>query len=127
MKKTLSILNVLILIFLININVNSQPPRGERPSATEMAEKTVTDLAKEVALTDDEISSIKTIFTDFFTKMDTMHKNGSRPEHSEMEKLVSERDENVKEVISEEKFEAYTKFMENNMKSPEGEGPPPRH
>ena len=117
----------LIIIIIFNLHVQAQPPsgQGERPSASEMAEKTTGDLSKEVTLTTQEESSIKEILTDFYAEMDEMHENGSRPDHSKIEELEQKRDDKVAEILSEEKFEVYAEFMKNHMKPPKGERPPP--
>ena len=109
--------------------MQGQPPSGHGtpPSSTEMVEKTVAGLSRKIALSSEEKSSLDEIFTDFFSEMDNMHKSGSRPDRSKMEKLENEQDEKIKEVLSEEKFEAYSKFMKNYMKPPEGEEPPQGH
>lgn len=126
MKKITVLLTALTLMLFANVAVQAQPPGGGGPpSAEEMVEKLMTDLSKEITLTDAEKSSLEEIFTDFHTEMEKMHKSGSRPDRSAMEKLESERDEKVKEVLSEENYEAYAKFMEDFMKPPEGQGPPP--
>jgi hypothetical protein len=102
-----------------------QPPGnlGERPSAKEMAEKTVTELTEEITLTAEEKSSIENIFIDFFTEMDEIHESGSRPDRSKIEKLENERDEKVKKIISGEEYDVYSEFMKNRMKPPQGTPP----
>ena len=101
-------------------------PGGNRMSPSEMAENTVNDLVAEVTLTDDEQSSIQTIFEDFYTKMHEMRSAGTRPDRSKMSEMVTKRDEQVKEVLPAEKYEAYLKFMENRRRPSGGEGRPPR-
>ena len=128
MRKFLIMLNVLFLMFSVNVNTQAQPPeRGERPSAEEMVERMLTDLGKAITLTEKEKTALKEIFTDFHTQMDKMHESGSRPDRSVMEKMEEERDAKVKEILPEVKYKAYTNFMKEHMKPTHGGqgGPPP--
>ena len=86
------------------------------------------DLCKEISFTDEQKASVEKIFTDFFDKMDEMHKSGSRPDRSRMEELEADRDTKIKKVLSEEDYKTYTKFMETHGRPPHGgpqDGPPP--
>lgn len=110
-----------VLALTLGAVLFAQPPKGggTRPSASEMTEKIVGEISDELTLSSDEEAAIKDIFTDFGEKMDSMHKSGSRPEPSAMDDLNKERDAKVKEVLSEDKYEDYTKFMEEHMRPPE--------
>ncbi len=120
MKKLLIITAVLVLA-IVNTKAQGQP--GSPPSSEEMLKTTMAGLTKEVSLTDEEKSSVKEIFTEFYSEMDKMFKSGSRPDPSNMQTLESKRDKKVKEVLSEEKYKAYSEYMKNNMRGPQG--PPP--
>ncbi len=109
-----------VLALTLSAVIFAQPPQGGTPpSATAMTEKMVGEISDELTLSSDEEAAIKDIFTDFAEKMDAMHQSGSRPEPSQMDELNKERDAKVKEVLSDDKYEAYTKFMEENMKPPQ--------
>lgn len=121
MKKILVITVALTLGLFIRANAQGQ--RGNPPSKEEMLKRTMTELTKEVELTDEEKTSVEEIFTDFFTEMEEMRKESSRPDRSKMETLVASRDKKVKAVLSEEKYKAYTEFMETHRKRPQGNSP----
>jgi len=117
-----------MLSLILNINLMAQGPGGgQMPSVEDMVKRTMDGIKKNLTLNDDETASIETIFTDFFTEMDAMHQGGERPDRSKMEKLEASRDKKVKEVLSKENYQAYSKFMENFMKPPQGGGPPPQN
>jgi len=126
-KTIISFALSFVLIVFLNANVMSQPNgKGQPPSASEMAEKTVKDFSNETSLTDEEITNLTDIFTDFFTKMNDLHQNGARPDQSEIETIENERDEKIKEILSEETYNQYVSFMKKQQQSrPEGNNPPP--
>lgn len=118
-------LTLLLALFIGNF-ANAQPPEGrERPSPADRAERMVTGLSEKVTLTVDEKTSLKTIFTDYNTEMQKMREDGNRPEMSKMEEVRKKRDVKVKGVLSEEKYQAYTKYMEERMNRRRGGGGPP--
>lgn len=119
MKKIVIITAALILGLFINTNAQ-QGQRGNPPSKEERVKRTMTELSKEVGLTDEEKTSLEEIFNDFYTKMEDLRKEGTRPDRTKIAPLVEDRDKKVKAVLPEEKYKAYTTFMENRRRRPQG-------
>ncbi len=110
-----------VLALTLGAVLFAQPPKGggTPPSAADMTERIVGEISDKLTLSSEEEASLKDIFTDFGEQMDAMHKSSSRPEPSKMDELNKERDAKVKEVLSEDKYEEYIKFMEEHMRPPE--------
>lgn len=123
--KKIAILTLLVFSASIVALKAQGPQPGERPSIEDMVERTVTDLAKEMTLTDKEQTSIKEIFTSFFTEMDELHESNEKPDMTKFKELEGKRDEKIKALLSEDNYKSYLKVMESQKRPPHGDTPPP--
>ena len=129
MKK--NIVTVFALLFVLVLRAQETPPGPpplKPPSIEERLKRTNELFLKEVVLTESQQKEIELAFKSFFAAEDKLRKENPPPPppppdpkvKEAMDKLVKERDEQVKKVLSEEQFKKY-KEAADKMHPP---GPP---
>lgn len=79
----------------------AQGPQGLPPA--ERAKKTVEKLKPELTLTDQQEKDITPVYTEFYTAMGKLFEAG-RPAPEDRQKLVTERNDKLKKILSEEQM-----------------------
>lgn len=99
-------------LLIVLISKAQQPPAP--PTAEERLKHTTDLLQKEVNMTEAQKTSVKNAFKTFITASDKLHKNNPPPPpppdaktKEAMDKLVKERDEAVKKVLTADQFAKY--------------------
>lgn len=87
-----------------------QQQRKDPPSIEQRVKRVIKILSKKIELSDTEKENIETAFTDFYEKVDQELNSGERPERSVMEAYEKDRDDKIKLVLSEEKYEDYLRM-----------------
>ncbi len=117
-----------IAIMLITITAFAQQGNRQMPTIEKRLERVLSLIEKNIEITETQKEAIEDAYTDFFTKTDQEMQSGKRPEKSVMEAYEKERDNKVKEVLSEEQYEKYLKIScKLKPKNPErgnGQRPP---
>jgi hypothetical protein len=134
MKKIL--LTTMVLGFVIV--AKPQPPGTPHkpPTAEERLKHTSELLQKEVVLTAAQKAAVEAAFKNFFTAADKVRKDNPPPPppppdpkvKAAMDKLVAERDESIKKILSAAQYEKYKEAMKkmHPQGGPGGNnGPPP--
>lgn len=108
MKK--AILFAIMVMGAVALNAQ-RPGGGTPPSAEERTERTITALTQKIEVSEAQKTELTTIFKAFY---DEQMKNRGNME--KMKELATARDEKVKAILADEaKYEAYTKFMQEQM------------
>jgi hypothetical protein len=107
------------------------PKDGKRPSAEEMVKMEMKMLKQEIDLTETQETFVKKILEDSYKKMEEKFKNGNK-DRDEMAKIMKEKDDNLKNVLTDEQWKKYQELKERNKdKFKQGDdkpsGPPDRH
>lgn len=134
MKKYISA----AILSLFVIVARPQPPQPPKPpSIDERIKKTNEVLQKEVQLTTAQKTAIEKAFRDFFTAADKVKKDNPPPPppppdpkvKEAMDKLVKERDQNVKKVLTDDQYSKYKEAVKKLHPPKPGEpgkdNPPP--
>jgi len=130
MKKQL-IASGMVLFVLVT---KAQPPAP--PSAEERLKHTNEVLQKEVQPTTEQKAAIEQAFKTFFAASDQLRKDNPPPPppppdpkvKAAMDKLVAERDETIKRILSASQYEKYkeaVKKLHPPKPGAEGQQPPP--
>ncbi len=133
MKKTL-LVSAYLLMGTLAISQTRQPPGP--PTLEERLKRTNEMLVKEVQPSKAQQTAIETVFKSFFNEEDKLRKDNPPPPpppvdpkaKAAMDKLVSDRDERIKKILTQAQ---YTRYMEvaKNMHPPhpgeKGKGGPP--
>jgi Spy/CpxP family protein refolding chaperone len=91
---------------------------GQRtPPTTEQRLKRWNDnVFSKLDLKNDQQAQLNKIFTESFTKMDSVRNaGGERPSREVMQKMNAERDDKVKAVLSADQFKKYQDLMQEQM------------
>jgi hypothetical protein len=118
-------MKIFLFIFLACIiysNVQAQPPgqHPKPPSVEEKIKKLDEVIFREVELNEAQKAAIGHAFKTFFSAEDQLRKENPPPPppppvpklKAAMDKLVQERDESIKEILSEKQFEKYRTALE---------------
>ncbi len=108
---------VLVFTLFVAGTAMAQGQRGQRtPQTIEQRLKRWNDnIFSKLDLKNDQQSKVEKIFTEYFGKQDSLRNSGERPSWDDVQKLVAERDEKVKTVLSEEQFKKYQEMVEQQM------------
>jgi Spy/CpxP family protein refolding chaperone len=122
LTKHLGKLLLLAVIFATG-SIFAQPQGQQGPPSIpddEKIQEMVSDLAKEINLSETQQEDVLELFTNHFSEVKEKMESGSRPSREEMEELKTEFEDEVKEILTEDQqadFEAYMKKQERNKPS----------
>lgn len=135
MKKIASALLALGIVIVVKAQ---QPPSGQPPkppSVEDRIKHTTEVLQNDVQLSSAQKAAVQSAFKNFFTAADQLRKDNPPPPppppdpkvKAAMDKLVAERDEAVKKVLTAAQYEQYKAAMKKlHPGAPGGQpGPPP--
>ncbi|GEM_PF-6087549 len=106
---------------------DNRPPmkRDDQPkrSPEEMLKQEMKILTEQLELTESQIPFVKKILEDSFRKVQSEFDNGSR-DIEDINKLMEERDNNLKLVLTDEQFSKYKSIKSDEKIKIKHEGPP---
>jgi len=121
------------LVLFVLVGHSQQPPKP--PSVEDRLRHTSEVMKKEVQPTPSQQTAIEQAFKSFFAAADQLRKDNPPPPppppdpkvKAAMDKLVTERDERIKQILSAEQFEKYKEAVKklHPPKPEEGPGNPP--
>lgn len=132
MKRLIIVTGLLVFI----VNTKAQPPKP--PTIEERLKKTNEVIQQDVQPTTAQKSAIAAVYKTFFTAADKLRIDNPPPPppppdpkvKEAMDKLVKERDENVKKILTAPQYEKYKKAVKKLQSPKPGEagrgGPPPQ-
>lgn len=101
---------LVIIVMLITTSAMAQPGNRERASVEQRVANVLTKIEKKIKIDESQKATIEEAFTEFFTSADEKMNSGNRPEKAEMEGYEKERDQKIKQVLSEDQYESYLKI-----------------
>jgi len=125
---------MLVVAFIITTTACGQqrggqsgPPQGGRQQqgppaipAAKQIKSMVSDLSKEILLTDEQEAKVLKLYTTHFETIEEKTASG-RPDRNEMEKLKTTFENKIKALLTDNQKKLYTTYLKNN--SPEKERP----
>ena len=121
-------LRLLVVIMLAGIFTSQAQQGGQRRTVEERVKMTMDRVTDSLKLDAKEIPLTTAAFTDFYSAQDKLRASlpeGTRPDRSQFEKLMSDRDETLKKIWTADQFKRY-KEMEASMRQRGGQRPPPQ-
>jgi hypothetical protein len=123
--------NSLLLLMLLSLNAQSQPPKDRKPPSPEERLKHVTErMNHELTMTPAQQTKLTAAYKDFFKAMDALRSKDGRQappppppppaDKAVVDKLVKARDAKIKATLNPEQFKKYSE-LEKSMRPP-----PPR-
>ncbi len=120
-KKSL----LVIIVILITTGAFAQQENRQPPAIEKRVENVIAKIEKKIEIDESQKATIEKAFTEFFTGADEKMKSGERPAKAEMEVLENQRDNKIKEVLSQEKYETYLKISCQLRPRPQQQGQRP--
>ena len=88
----------------------------QRRTPEELSKRVADTLTTVFKLDQPKQAEVQTVFTDFYKTMQTAMQSGTRPEPSEREKWMGDRDEKLKKILTAEQFKKYKDDIEPAMR-----------
>lgn len=133
MKKQIIAAGLALFVLTAKAQPPQEPPKP--PSIEERVKKTNEVLQAEVQLNVNQKTAVEMAFKNFFTAEDKLRKDNPPPPppppdpkmKEAMDKLVKERDEQIKEVLTDEQYKKYKEAAKKlHPPKPPGQNGPPR-
>jgi hypothetical protein len=103
---------------------NDGPKDGKRPTAEEMVKMEMKMIKENLNLSETQVTFVQKILEDSYKKMEDNFSNGKK-DMDEMTKIMQEKDENLKRVLTEEQWTKYLELKAKNKdKFKQGDKPP---
>jgi hypothetical protein len=123
MKKTIMMAGLLFFAVTVNAQQPKQPPTIEQ-----RLKRTSDIMQKEVQPNAEQNLVIESAYKDFFVSADKLRKDNPPPPpdpkmKASMEKLMKERDEKVKKVLTASQYEKYMEAAKKLQPPPPGQKP----
>ena len=93
----------------------AQPGTGKQLPVAERVNRTIERLKPELNLTADQVKSMTPVYTAFYTDMDKLRSNDHQPTSAERQKLMTERDDKLKTILTAEQMKKL-KELEDEMR-----------
>ncbi|MCK5028157.1 MAG: hypothetical protein KAR57_00890 [Bacteroidales bacterium] len=116
---------LVIIVMLITTSAFAQQGNRNPPTIEKRVANVIIKIEKKIEINESQKAAINDAFTVFFTKAENERNKGERPDKTVMEGLEKERDDNVKQVLSQEKYEAYLKISCQLRPRPQQQGQRP--
>ena len=116
MKSKISML--VALLFAVTMGVNAQ---GMQRRTVEERVKSVMDkLTDSLTLDQSQQDKTSAVFKDYYTAQDKMREDarasGNRPDRSEFEKMMNDRDEKLKAIFTDDQYKKYKDHVEASLR-----------
>jgi hypothetical protein len=123
MKKTF-----LFALLLLSAGFIMAQGGGQRRPIEERVKMVMEKITPALSLDKDQQPKTDSIYTDYYRAMEKFRETldpGTRPERSQFEKFVIERDEKLKKVFTEAQFKKFKEEVEPTLRPQRGGGTPP--
>jgi membrane-associated HD superfamily phosphohydrolase len=121
----LKIIFVSLLLLAASIMVQAQGQGFTRRTVEERVKRVVDTLTTVFKLEKNVQDQTSAVFTDYYKATDKLREglaDGERPDRTQMDKLVSERDEKLKKVLNEDQFKKYKDEIEPALRQRRRQG-----
>ncbi len=129
MKNKLTLLLGLLFAGIFSANAQGGQGNGQgfqRRTVEERVKGIMERISDSLKLTKEELPGTEAAFTDYYKAQDKLREGlqpGERPDRSQFEKLMADRDEALKKVWTEAQFKQFKEVLEPNMRRPRGDRP----
>jgi periplasmic protein CpxP/Spy len=116
--KSKILLSAVLLLFATFSFAQAQGD-AKKMTVDEKVKKTMSQLTPQLALDNDQQTKMQAIYTDFYTAKEKLYEGlqpSAQPDKAQKEKLMNERDEKIKAVLSEDQYKKYKDWEEQMMK-----------
>lgn len=123
MKKTL-----LFAALLLSAGFIMAQGGGQRRPIEERVKMVMEKITPALSLDKDQQQKTDSIYTEYYRAMDKFRETlepGTRPDRTQFEKFIIERDEKLKKALTEAQFKKFKEEVEATLRPQRGGGNPP--
>ena len=123
MKKTL-----LFAALLLSAGFIMAQGGGQRRPIEERVKMVMEKITPALSLDKDQQQKTDSIYTEYYRAMDKFRETlepGTRPDRTQFEKFIIERDEKLKKTLTEAQFKKFKEEVEPTLRPQRGGGNPP--
>jgi len=106
--------------------LQAQQQGFQRRTVPERVKMTMDRISDSLKLTTAQQADADSAFTQYYTAMEKIRASlpeGTRPERSDFEKIITERDAKLKIIFNEQQYNMFKNQLEPNMRRPRGDRP----
>lgn len=115
MKNLSMLLMLAFLVWVAPATLVAQPKQGPQLPVAERVTRTLERLKPELDLTNDQVKNMTPVYTSFYTSMDKLRAGGKQPTTEERQKLIADRDEQLKGILTADQMKKL-KELEDEMR-----------
>ena len=129
--KSARLFTVLIFTLFIGVVSCAQPPGGGKGGGqqgpppipdSKQIKTMVSDLAKDISLTDKQEASVLKLYTEHFEKVKAKTSGNAKPKREEMDALKNDLEKSVKALLTADQQKAYVAYLKKqNAQRPQKE------
>ena len=111
------------LVFSVSFIMAQAGPGGQRRTVEERVKSTIEKITPALSLNKDQETKTDVVFTEYYKAMDKFRESlepGTRPDRTQFEKFITERDEKLKKVFTEEQFKKWKEEVEPSLRPQRG-------
>jgi len=124
MKNKIGLL--LVLLFAGIFSLQAQQQGFQRRTVEERVKMTMDKISDSLQLSAPQQTDAAQTFTDYYKDMEKLREGmapGTRPERSDFEKIMTDRDAKLKAIFTEQQYKKYKEELEPAMRRPRGDRP----
>ena len=122
MKNKIGLL--LVLLFAGIFSLQAQQQGFQRRTIEERVKMTMDRISDSLQLSAPQQTDAAQTFTEFYKAMEKLREGmapGTRPERSDFEKIMTDRDAKLKAIFTEQQYKKYKEELEPAMRRPRGD------
>ena len=118
----------MFIAFLFAVTINANAQGMQRMTVAERVKATMDKMTTPLNLDTAEQSKTAAVFTDFYTAQTKLREearaSGTRPDRSVFQKMMSDRDDKLKAIFTDEQYKKYKDEVEATLRPqrPQGGG-----
>ena len=124
MKTKTSML--IAFLFTATVSIHAQQQGMPRRTVEERVKTAMDKISDPLKLDKGQQDRTTAVFTDYYTSQDKMREDarasGTRPDRSEMEKRINDRDDKLKAIFSDEQFKKFKSDIEPTLRRQRPQG-----
>ncbi len=119
-------ISMLVALLVATVSLQAQQQGMQRRTVEERVKSAMDKISDPLKLDKDEQDKTTAVFTDYYTAQDKMREearaSGTRPDRSEMEKRINDRDEKLKAIFSDDQFKKFKSDIEPTLRRQRPQG-----
>ena len=119
MKNKFVLFLALMIAGVTGVQAQGGNGGGQRMTVEERVKSVMTRITDSLGLKKEQLSGTETAFTNYYNAQNKLREGlepGTRPDQAQMDKLIADRDVELKKVFTEAQFKQFKEVLEPNMR-----------